>query len=75
MWSLGVMAFELLTGKPSLRVVEGTDKVLIPQCKVHQIVRCSFSKPSNSTENVIDHTVHASKVARSMGGAHVFFSK
>ena len=26
-WSLGVMAFELLTGKPALRMHEGKDQV------------------------------------------------
>jgi serine/threonine protein kinase len=26
-WSLGVMAFELLTGSPALRMTEGKDKV------------------------------------------------
>lgn len=29
-WSLGVMAFELLTGKPALAMNEGKDKVRDP---------------------------------------------
>jgi serine/threonine protein kinase len=31
-WSLGVMAFELLTGKPALCMLEGKEKVLQPFC-------------------------------------------
>lgn len=44
MWSLGVMAFELLTGKPALSMLEGKDKVGLfdgflfalfsPQCSI-----------------------------------------
>jgi serine/threonine protein kinase len=32
-WSLGVMAFELLTGKPAVYMFEGKDKVLHTFCR------------------------------------------
>ena len=37
MWSLGVMAFELLTGRPAMSMV-GKDKVGVSICKVSSLV-------------------------------------
>jgi serine/threonine protein kinase len=33
-WSLGVMAFELLTGKPALSLLGGKEKVLGPSFRI-----------------------------------------
>jgi hypothetical protein len=42
-WSLGVMAFELLTGSPALRLTEGRDKVRLHECLSLALLHAEFT--------------------------------